>query len=230
MATVTIALFIQGPSVLGQTKHVITAHATADRLDPANDHNHWGLSKQDWTRYEQVMSERRGVWSPGLDPITALGVSTDDRAERRRLAELYVRTEYERTRKELAFQVAVDRAWQRLYPNTPRLATGRGAQAASVEPERYAVVVRPDCPECDGFIEDRLPLLIEEAIDGVDVHVVGTGGDDEVLRAWINNQPLIQAALRAQTITINHGNTDIEQARYPALYRKNGAGQWSRDL
>ncbi|MEO0436596.1 MAG: TIGR03759 family integrating conjugative element protein [Pseudomonadota bacterium] len=230
-----LLLVFKSGFVVAQTTHVPSTHVppthqSADFSESSYAHHIWGLSADDWVRFERVMKNRRGVWSPGLDPITALGVSTDDRGERQRLAELYVRTEYERTRKELAFQIAVDQAWQRLYPKTPRLTAAGGAQAASVPPERYAVVVRPSCAQCDEFINGRVPDLIEEAHHGVDVHVVGTNGDDERLRAWITTQPLIQAALKTDAITINHGGPEIEQAHYPALFRKNGAGQWSRDL
>ncbi len=63
------------------------------------------------------MQGKRGIWSPGLDPITALGVHADTDAKRQRLAELYVRQEYKRTQDELAFQKAVNRAWARLFPH-----------------------------------------------------------------------------------------------------------------
>lgn len=43
----------------------------------------WGLSDSDWSRYQTLM-EDRGIMSPGLDPLTALGVETDNSAERRR--------------------------------------------------------------------------------------------------------------------------------------------------
>ena len=81
--------------------------ATTQEQSVADVAAQWGLDSQDWTAYEQVMRDRRGVWSPGLDPITALGVSADSATDRKRYAELYVRTEFERTRKELAFQLAV---------------------------------------------------------------------------------------------------------------------------
>ena len=37
----------------------------------------WGLSEAEFRRYQGLMAGRRGQWSPGLDPITALGVSKD---------------------------------------------------------------------------------------------------------------------------------------------------------
>ena len=47
-------------------EHVETA--TVETADHATT---WGLSEKEWDQYRQVMQNRRGVWSPGLDPITA---------------------------------------------------------------------------------------------------------------------------------------------------------------
>jgi integrating conjugative element protein (TIGR03759 family) len=203
--------------------------ATQSEL-PVEQGRRWGLSAQEWTEYEQVMRNRRGVWSPGLDPITALGVSADTAAERNRYAELYVRTEFERTRKELAFQLAVDRAWARLYPDTPRLQTRAIPQAANGPTVRYALIVSTECTACEATIAQRLSRMLEQAQDGIDIHVVGTGDDDQVLRDWIKHQPDILAGLKAGRVTVNHGHPFADLAAFPAIYAKAESGQWSREL
>lgn len=190
----------------------------------------WGLSEKEWNHYRQVMNDRRGVWSPGLDPITALGVSADTAAERKRYAEFYVRTEFERTRKELAFQLAVDSAWARLYPESPRIGSRAAAKVAVQEASRYALIVTPDCIECTSVLQTRLDSMITEAQEGVDVHVVGTGGDDGVLRRWLLAQPDLLAALKVGRATVNHGGQFKDLARFPAIYSKTGSGQWAREL
>ena len=190
----------------------------------------WGLSDQEWRKYQQVMSDQRGIWSPGLDPITALGVSADTAAERKRYAELYVRTEFERTRKELAFQLAVDNAWARLYPETPRIGTRAAAKVALQGVSRYALIVSPDCGECTELLEQRIDSMMTEATEGVDVHVVGTGNDDEVLRRWVAAQPALIAALKSGRATVNHGNQFRDLSQFPAIYSKTGSGQWVREL
>lgn len=190
----------------------------------------WGLTSQEWTAYEQVMRDRRGVWSPGLDPITALGVSAETAAERKRYAELYVRTEFERTRKELAFQLAVDSAWARLYPETPLIGSRSAAKDAAQGASRYALIVTPDCTECTTLLQQRLDTLVSEAQEGVDVHVVGTGGNDEVLKEWMATQPELLAALKRGRATVNHGNQFQDLSRFPAIYSKTRGGQWTREL
>ena len=190
----------------------------------------WGLTEAQWREYLQIMGDRRGTWSPGLDPITALGVSADTTAERNRYAELYVRTEFERTRKELAFHLAVDRAWVRLYPDTPRLQSRAIPKVASESTVRYALIVSTECPECEGAVAGRLTRMLENAQEGVDIHVVGTEGDDQVLRDWIARQPEVLVALKEGRVTVNHGHQFADLAAFPAIYAKTKGSQWSREL
>ena len=189
----------------------------------------WGLTSTEWLAYERIMGDRRGVWSPGLDPVTALGVSAETTTERNRYAEQYVRIEFERTRKELAFQLAVDQAWRRLYPETPRL-SHRSSPAASQATQRYALIVATDCVECADLFAQRLPGMLSEAQEGVDVHVVGTGGDDDVLKRWLVSQPDLLVALKAGQVTVNHGSQFEDLQRFPVVYHKARDGQWIREL
>ncbi len=61
-----------------------------------------------------------------------LGTEARSDEERRRLAELWVKQEFQRTEAELAFQREVDNAWRRIFPrllpvrHNP-MATGRRA-------------------------------------------------------------------------------------------------------
>ncbi|WP_019334073.1 TIGR03759 family integrating conjugative element protein, partial [Pseudomonas syringae] len=92
----------------------------------------WNLSPQEWQRYQTLMQSSRGVYSPGLDPLTALGIEARTDEERRRYAELQVKAEAQRTAKELAYQRAYDDAFKRLYPNQMPIAssTSQGVAAS----------------------------------------------------------------------------------------------------
>ncbi len=226
IAWMLLAIAVTSQASNARKTEIIETEATAS----AEAARVWGLSDQEWRKYLQVMSDQRGIWSPGLDPITALGVSADTAAERKRYAELYVRTEFERTRKELAFQLAVDNAWARLYPETPRIGTRAAAKVALQGASRYALIVSPDCGECTELLEQRIDSMMTEATEGVDVHVVGTGNDDEVLRRWVAAQPALIAALKSGRATVNHGNQFRDLSQFPAIYSKTGSGQWVREL
>ncbi|MEQ1977094.1 TIGR03759 family integrating conjugative element protein, partial [Xenorhabdus sp. SGI240] len=110
-----------------------------------NQAEQWTLSVDEYRRYQQLMSGPRGIQSPGLDPLTTLGIEADSDAERRRYAEQWVRAEFARTEKELRFQREVDAAWQRLFPDVlpVNMTTSRETNG------RLALFVRVnDCPAC----------------------------------------------------------------------------------
>ncbi|WP_367143420.1 TIGR03759 family integrating conjugative element protein [Pantoea stewartii] len=161
----------------------------------------WGLSDSDWSRYQTLMKGERGIMSPGLDPLTALGVETDNSAERRRLAELWVRHEYQRTEKELAFQRDVNAAWLRLYPET--LAVNMGANAAGIAHDtqgRLALFLKENCSRCDA----RLAAVLADNRP-VDLYLVGIDSDDG-LRAWAVKHNIPVEKVRSRQITLNHDN------------------------
>src|SRR3546814_5294763 len=62
----------------------------------------WGLGTEEWTRYEELMDGPLGIYSPNLDPLSALGVEARSDEERRRYAELQVHAESRRVEKLLA--------------------------------------------------------------------------------------------------------------------------------
>jgi hypothetical protein len=81
----------------------------------------WGLRPEEWARYRQLMQGPLGIYSPNLDPLTALGIEARSDEERSRYAELQVQAESRRGKKTLAYQRADDAAWKRLYPSQQRV-------------------------------------------------------------------------------------------------------------
>jgi integrating conjugative element protein (TIGR03759 family) len=212
------------------TRHTALAQHDQQQAPATVAAARWGLTATEWTAYERIMHDRRGVWSPGLDPLTALGVSADTATDRKRYAERYVRTEFERTRKELAFQQAVDQAWTRLYPASPRIAPRTDAALLAGPKRRYALIVTPDCAACERVLAERLAGMLDEAAEGVDVHVVGTGADDLALTTWVADQPQLLEALHAGRATVNHGDAFQDLPHLPVIYSKTGTGRWAREL
>ncbi|WP_210500974.1 TIGR03759 family integrating conjugative element protein [Pantoea ananatis] len=174
---------------------------TSSSLSTQQQAQQWGLSDSDWTRYQTLMKGERGIMSPGVDPLTALGVETDNSAERRRLAELWVKHEYQRTEKELAFQRDVNAAWLRLYPET--LAVNMGANAAGIAHDtqgRLALFLKDNCSRCDA----RLAAVLADNRP-VDLYLVGIDSDDG-LRAWAVKHNIPVEKVRSRQITLNHDN------------------------
>ena len=77
----------------------------------------WMLTETDWLKYKQIMKGPRGIWSPGIDPLTALGVEETNPAERRRYAEIWLKVETKRAELELAFEMERSAAAKKLLSN-----------------------------------------------------------------------------------------------------------------
>ena len=176
----------------------------------------WRLSPEDWTRYEALMRGRRGVWTPGADPLLVLGAHARTEAERRRFAEAFVRAEHERVEGELAFERAVQAAWARLFPGELRLVAQSPAEAP---PERYALVFDRDCTDCAATVRAYAGRAVP-----VDVYVRGAG-DDAALRLWAWTHGVRAADVRAGRVTVNHDDGSVPGPA-PAVWARRG-GRWA---
>lgn len=162
----------------------------------------WGLGTDEWTRYEQLKRGPLGIYSPNLDPLTALGIEARSDAERQHYAELQVHAEAQRVQKELTYQQAYDAAWKRLYPDqTPLrpLASAPRPGATLAHTTRLAVFIKDDCAACDARVRQ-----LQASGVAFDIYMVGSRGDDGRIRAWAQRVGIDPAKVRARTITLNH--------------------------
>jgi integrating conjugative element protein (TIGR03759 family) len=175
----------------------------------------WGLSFEEWQRFETLMQGQRGLWSPDLDPIMVLGIHARSDDERRRYAELTVEQERARVAGELAFQRAYDEAWRRLHPDELPIdrgalpPAGRGQAAATISgrgvPDRILLFTEmADCAACDALLPEVLARA--SALQaGLDIYLLDTGpGEEDAVRAWAGKQGIPVARVRSRQITLNH--------------------------
>lgn len=193
----------------------------------------WGLTTQEWSRYQTLMEGPRGVYSPGLDPLTALGIEAKSNEERKHYAELQVRAERQRVDKELAYQLAYDQAFARLYPNEKVIqissnpsSIGSTAQTALKSNGRLAIFVQDNCTACIARLKD-----LQAKKQAFDLYFVGSQGDDEKIRRWAILAGVEPDSVRSRQITLNH-----DEGRWlglglggelPAVVREVN-GQWQR--
>src|SRR5471032_978627 len=184
------------------TSNSSTLETQQDKSSQQQSHQNaqqWGLSDTEWQKYQQLMQGKRGVQSPGLDPLTTLGVESDSSSERRSLAELWVKEEYQRTEKELAFQREVNAAWSRLYPNALSVNMGNASGLAHDTNGRMALFVRDNCERCDA----RLAAVLADNRP-VDIYLVGSDGKDDTVRKWAVSHNIPVDRVRSRQITLNH--------------------------
>jgi integrating conjugative element protein (TIGR03759 family) len=219
------ALFWAAPAVPQGSTVPSLASSTIERSEERQAGD-WGLRAKEWARYRELMQGPLGIHSPGLDPLTALGIEARDEAERTRYAELQVRAEARRVEKMLAYQRAYDAAWRRLFPGVPRIDSPGISGDGNNEDRRLAVFVKPDCPPC----EARVRRLQASGVP-FDLYLVGSADDDARLRAWARQSRIDPAKVRARTITLNHDSGRWQalglSGELPAVLRE-ADGQWQR--
>lgn len=207
----------------------------------------WDLDDAEWQRFETLMNGPRGLWTPNLDPVWVLGINARSDAERRRYAEMAVERERARAARELAFQRAYDRAWDRLYPDrkivdvdplnssgqpasSTRPATQGGMQSVSFDAvgagDRLVLVAGLDCRRCRRVLTRLVSALDNGAEWELDVFLLDAAADEEV-RQWATALDIPPELVRSRRLTLNRDDGTLAAFEPPALLRRNGL-RWQR--
>lgn len=215
-----------GNPVTTQSRPQDTQSAPLGRSDSEQAAS-WGLTGQEWTRFEQIQAGPRGFWSPNLDPLTALGVEAQTDQERQRYAELQVALEAVRAERELAYQNAYTAAWTKLFPGLlPIQGMASPSPANSAVMPRQALFVEDHCPACTAEAQ-----RLQSSDMAFDIYLVGSQGEDERVRSWARQADVDPAKVQRRQITLNH-----DRGRWfslgapgplPATFQEVN-GQWQR--
>ncbi|CNI36328.1 integrating conjugative element protein%2C PFL_4693 family [Yersinia frederiksenii] len=218
--SVTAALQTE-QSQQGNTASVSTTLQALEEAQSKKNAQEWGLTTEEWQRYQQLSKGRRGILSPGLDPITTLGIEARSEEERRHYADLSVKQDFQRVEAELAFQREVNAAWVRVYPG---ILPVRSAGDAGQGNGRLALFVRADCgAPCESKVAS---LLTSQRL--LDIYLVGSEGKDEAVRAWAKKLAIPVERVKAKTLTLNHDRGQwikFGQGRMPVVLQQ-GENGW----
>ena len=170
----------------------------------------WALSIADWARYKTLMQGIRGSISPkNISPIEVLGTHARTDGERRKYAEIWARMRHEDIERILAFQLAYNQAFARLYPNeqlidTSLLNLDQGSDFKAGD--RVLVFLKVEqCAECEKIIQKVMRDEVVKTLY-VDIYFVDTQNkiDDNKIRQWAKRQQIDAQRLKTGSITLNH--------------------------
>ncbi|AGN83069.1 TPA: TIGR03759 family integrating conjugative element protein [Pseudomonas putida] len=181
-----------------ETQQQSSEQAALQQARSAAQAKAWGLTDDEWSKFERLQSGPRQYWSPHLDPLTTLGVEADSDQERQRYAELQVRLEAKRAERELAYQKAYSAAWGRLFPGLRPVQGLSDAIPPSSNP-RYAVFVEDPCSTCEASLRQWLSTGAH-----LDIYLVGSQGDDARIRQWARKVGITPAQVGSGQVTLNH--------------------------
>jgi integrating conjugative element protein (TIGR03759 family) len=168
----------------------------------------WGLNADEWKLYQQLMDGPRGIYSPGLDPVSVLGIESRTDEERMHFARIQARMETQRMQKELLYQRAYDEAVGavvqgqqvvNLKPEKPMFSSTEARLPASGGSGRLALFVSEDCEPCV-----KKAKALQRSNTPFDLYVVGSEGDDSKVRSWARNAGIEPDKVRSRQITLNH--------------------------
>ena len=230
-----------GTEQQGLNPEAVKTVNTNSRLSESVRAQHWGLSDEDWQRYQTLMQGIRGSVSPStLSPLEVLGIHARNAGERRSYAEQWALMMREDAERILAFQHAYDEAQQRLFPQTQlidavKLAMYQAQKKLASERvldsvDRLLFFTTMDCIACDVILDRLLDKL--SIIDGIDIYLLDVAsGNEEGIRKWAGSRKIDPAWVHQRRVTLNVDagalsklaqNLDQPLDQRPAVLRRRG--------
>ena len=166
------------------------------------------LTEDDMKKYKKIMVGKRGIWSPGLDPISALGVEEKDPVERDRYAKLWLEIEGEKVRLQFEFERAVANkrkdVFGEMLPFNTQPAVEKWLKKRNRPNANIDVYVNANCLEnCQKRIRD---VQRTRGRGRLNFWFVGdvTPTDTEIV-AWAEFHDIDPAQVQKRVITLNNG-------------------------
>ena len=182
----------------------------------------WGLTTDEWTRYQQLMQGPNGHWYPNLTPPAVLGLNAQTNQDQQHFADIVAREEHDKLARELAFDNAVHQAVLRLYSNEPvirsfnlspfnPIKTSNSQNTVALQAgDHLTLFVDP----IKGLDFMALPKLLTDVKSNagviLDIFCVGNV-DDSTIRRWakLNNIPM--ELVSQGRITLNQDNGRLKK-------------------
>ena len=184
----------------------------------------WMLKETDWVKYKLLMSGPRGIWSPGLDPITALGVSETDIVERKRYAEIWIKIESRRAELELAFEVERQIAAKKIFGdkllvNNTKWIKDWERKRAEIS-EQILLFADVDCKkECKILFDEIYASVAKNA--RLDIYFVNGATTTEIGK-WAAYMKIPTEVVKSRAVTLNFdegesAKMDINTSKLPQV-------------
>lgn len=169
------------------------------------------LSENDMKKYKKIMLGKRGLWTPGLDPITALGVAEQNAQERLRYAKLWLEVEGERVDLQFKFERAVASMREEVFgdqqpfDSTKKIAKWKEQRSRPVA--NIDVLLRTTC--LDDCVEKVDNLIQSRGRGRLNFYFIDEPIDANIVK-WAEFHELDPQMVNAGIITLNYGQTKMQ--------------------
>lgn len=193
-------------------------------------HLQWGLTENEFSRYENLMEGVRGSISPStISPIEVLGIHARNKAEREKYARMWADIMEKDAERILAFQRAYDQAWQEkggdiidvaaLSNNNSTSALASSELSAPQSQGRTLTLITriDDCTECDQKLQSLLNSLMVDRSLNLDVYFSDSAGkENSYIRQWAVKNNISPSLLKQRRISLNHGGNVMKRHQITA--------------
>ena len=241
LSTLLASLLLTGTLSAKQDSNHIQTDLQQSKENSSNDKltkedrslaKQWMLEEDDWIKFKEIMSGPRGTWSPGLDPLTALGVSETDPIKRRKYAEIWIKMEVRRTELELEFERERMAASMRLFPTA--IAIDNRQWIKDYNAKRFTRVKRLLFFTGTNCIDECKDLFrqVRGSVDNrtrLDIYLTNTTSKQEISQ-WAKKMGISQEEVKNKIITLNlddgvskNAGIDIKHLPKVLMMRQDGS-------
>jgi integrating conjugative element protein (TIGR03759 family) len=191
----------------------------------------WGLTGEQWQRYQQLMQGEAGHWYPQLNPIEVLGIYAKTEQEQREYAELVVQQKHLREQREWRFSNMIDSIVSKHYQNLPLVKPFDSTPFQTITPKLpqfqkndQVVILAPATLDINSTLNQLLKAL--NNIQGTKLHIIVTSANANDSNNNKNNKQI----LNLNTWIQRHSAIDSKQQNIPITLSQRVPAQYQRLL
>lgn len=185
--------------------------------DQTHEAKVWGLNLDEEKRYVLLMQNRSKIYYEGLHltPIDILGLNARNESERNHFAELAARQEAQKVSKNIAWNNAFYKAYNKLFENVPVIGD---FDPAPFSPYAHKPVVLNQGESLYLFIKENdavktILMMLTEALEttpNTQLHLMFLGFNETDIQLWANKHQIPKSLVSNQQITLNHGDLQYQ--------------------
>lgn len=221
-----------------QSTNVESESTQSRQTQTEERHFQWGLSENEFSRYEKLMEGVRGSISPdSISPIEVLGIHARTASEREKYARMWADMMEKDAERILAFQRAYDEVWKekggdiidisaiRSQPATSALSQANNSLPKGESRTLTLLTKLESCSECDQKINTLLTSLMVDKSLQLNVYFSDSENKPtSMIRQWAVKNGVQPELLKSKRITINHGSSimkkhQITENQLPVVYK-----------
>ncbi|MFO2564085.1 TIGR03759 family integrating conjugative element protein [Legionella pneumophila serogroup 1] len=180
----------------------------------------WGLMPEEEKRYVLLMQNKSKLYYKGLrqTPIDILGLNARNETERNHFAELAARQEAQKVAKNIAWNNAFYKAYNKLFVNVPVI--------GDFDPSPYSPYAHKPVQLSQGdtlyfFIKEQdavktILLVLFDAIEqtpNARFHLMLLDMNDTTIQIWANQHQIPQHLVNGGRISLNHGELSYQSLK-----------------